>query len=331
MTKVSIIMPAYNVEHFIKESMLSIKKQAYLNWELIIIDDGSTDDTIAVAQSSKEGDERIQIYSQSNKGVSVARNLGLSIATGSYIAFLDGDDLWHPLFLSKMVDAIVLTKEKLAICGFKRLYPNGSYSGHDKQYLEGAIFLSAIQDKLAIHIGSLLVSKKLLDRFSIRFTEKCMISEDVELIYKILTVTEAAVVREELMTYRKRLGSTTQVSWKWKSYITSIYARERVLAFAEEHYEQIDKEQVLCALAGLISYLKCDFLWKGVKFGEHALIHDLIDKGWRDDLRAIDKGEIRFSKRLKYKIVLSQNSFLWTQIYRVTSWMNTIRQQLARQ
>ncbi|GEM_PF-450554 len=328
MQKVSIIMPAYNVACFIKESILSIQNQKYKNWELIIINDGSTDSTLAVLKGMDHDDKRIQVYSQANKGVSAARNWGISLATGDLIAFLDGDDLWHPSFLRNMVQAIEMKQRELAVCGFNRLYPNGSFSGYSsKQYIEDAILLAILQKQMTIHIGSILVSKELLERFALRFTENCMISEDVEFIYKLLTVSEAAVVKAELMTYRKRLGSATQDAWKWEPYITSIYAMERVLKFTKEHYEKLDKDQVIDKLYGLICYLKCDFLWKGLKFGEHILIRDLINKGWRDDLKAIHTSETRLSKRIKYRIVLWENSFLWTKIHNINNLVYYIKQQ----
>jgi glycosyltransferase involved in cell wall biosynthesis len=327
MQKVSIIMPAYNVACFIKESILSIQNQTYQNWELLIINDGSTDDTLTVIEGLNHDDKRIRVYSQANKGVSAARNWGISLATGNLIAFLDGDDLWHPLFLRNMVHAIAMKQRALAVCGFNRLHPNGSFSRYDKQYIEDTILLANLQNQMAIHIGSIVVSKELIEQFSIRFTENCMISEDVEFMYKLLVVTEAAVVKEELMTYRKRLGSATQDAWKWEPYITSIYAMERVLEFTKQHYEKPDKDQVIETLYGLIRYLKCDFLWKGLKFGEHTLIRDLIDRGWQDDLKAIHTSEKRFSKRLKYNIVLSTNSFLWNKIYDINTLINNIRQQ----
>jgi UDP-glucose:(glucosyl)LPS beta-1,3-glucosyltransferase len=320
-------MPAYNVACFIKESVLSIQNQTYNNWELIIINDGSTDGTLAVVEELKNNDKRIQVCSQANKGVSAARNLGISLAAGNLIAFLDGDDLWNSFFLSNMVNAISSTQRKIAVCGFNRLYPNGSITNYDKQYFEGNIFLLALQNQLAIHIGSILVSKELIEQFSLQFTEDCMISEDVEFMYKLLAVTEVAVVKEELMTYRKRLGSATQDIWKWKSYITSIYAMERVLAFTQKYYEKQDKSKVIKVLAGLVRYLKCDFLWKGLKFGEHSLIRDLIDRGWREDLEVINESEARFSKRIKYKIVLSGNKFLWTKIHNVNTLIRHIKQR----
>jgi len=88
---VSIVMPAYNAEKYIEEAIRSVLMQTYMHWELIVIDDGSTDNTRSIIDTFK--DKRIHVISQENAGVSVARNRGLDIANGKYITFLDADDV----------------------------------------------------------------------------------------------------------------------------------------------------------------------------------------------------------------------------------------------
>ena len=92
---VSVIIPAYNVERFIAETIDSVLVQSYSNWELIIIDDGSNDNTATIIQKYCETDSRINYFYQPNSGVSIARNNGLSKAKGKYIALLDADDVWE--------------------------------------------------------------------------------------------------------------------------------------------------------------------------------------------------------------------------------------------
>lgn len=90
---VSIIMPSFNSENYIKESVMSIKNQIYSNWELIIIDDKSTDQTLDIIRSIK--DDRINVIClEKNSGAAHARNEGVKLAKGEYLAFLDSDDLW---------------------------------------------------------------------------------------------------------------------------------------------------------------------------------------------------------------------------------------------
>ncbi|MDX1524231.1 MAG: glycosyltransferase family 2 protein, partial [Anaerolineae bacterium] len=99
--KVSIIMPTYNHQYLIGKSIRSVLDQYYDNWELIIVDDESPDDTASAVKSFT--DERIHYIRQDNKGLPGARNTGLSKATGNFIALLDGDDLIAPHYLKTLV------------------------------------------------------------------------------------------------------------------------------------------------------------------------------------------------------------------------------------
>lgn len=101
---VSIIMPAYNAEKYIEEAIQSVLKQTYTNWELIIVNDSSVDDTEKIIKKYKEQDKRIKLYSlPKNQGVANARNTALQNAVGRYIAFLDSDDMWLPEKLEKQI------------------------------------------------------------------------------------------------------------------------------------------------------------------------------------------------------------------------------------
>lgn len=91
--KVSIIVPAYNVEKYIEACIDSVKKQTCQDFECVIVDDGSTDNTLSLIQKMIENDKRFKLYHQENLGVSAARNTAISHATGAYLVFLDGDDL----------------------------------------------------------------------------------------------------------------------------------------------------------------------------------------------------------------------------------------------
>ena len=103
--KVSIIMPAFNTENYIRKSLDSVVNQVYKNIEIIVIDDASTDNTRKIIKEYAERDNRIiPFYQTSNKGVSAARNVGLSIATGDYIVFVDSDDFLTKDAIRRMVD-----------------------------------------------------------------------------------------------------------------------------------------------------------------------------------------------------------------------------------
>lgn len=101
MPLVSIIIPVYNMEPWIAQTLQSVLEQTFTHFQCIIIDDYSTDQTTTIIQSFN--DPRIHLIQQPNAGVSAARNTGIKHAKGTYITFLDGDDLWHPTFLHEML------------------------------------------------------------------------------------------------------------------------------------------------------------------------------------------------------------------------------------
>ncbi len=98
---VSIVIPAYNATRYIEQAVLSVKSQFFQNWELIIVDDGSTDNQNDLIGRLAAADPRITLIRQNNQGVSAARNKGLESSNGRYIAFLDADDVWLPNNLSE--------------------------------------------------------------------------------------------------------------------------------------------------------------------------------------------------------------------------------------
>jgi glycosyltransferase involved in cell wall biosynthesis len=117
---VSVIMPCHNAVSHLPASVGSVLAQAFTDWELIAIDDGSCDDTLAWLRA--QSDTRIRPLTQANRGASAARNAGLTAARGAYVAFLDADDTWAPAFLEKMQAALRSRPAAvLAYCGWQNL------------------------------------------------------------------------------------------------------------------------------------------------------------------------------------------------------------------
>ena len=102
---VSVIMPAYNAEKYIDEAIDSVISQTFANWELIIVNDGSTDDTQKIVEAYVSSDTRIKLINQENKRLGAARNEGIKNANGEWVAFLDADDLWINTKLEKQLAA----------------------------------------------------------------------------------------------------------------------------------------------------------------------------------------------------------------------------------
>ena len=114
---VSIIVPIYNVEQYISKCIESILAQTYRDFELILVDDGSTDMCGKICDEYAKQDSRVHVIHQENKGVSAARNAGISLAKGEYIMFVDSDDFITENMLEKMHDCIAESGSDIAICG----------------------------------------------------------------------------------------------------------------------------------------------------------------------------------------------------------------------
>lgn len=131
--KVSIIMPCFNAAEHLARSVGSVLNQSFTDWELVMVDDGSTDATWQVLQKLATEDSRIRVFYQSNVGAAATRNHALRESRGVYTAFLDADDTWHPEFLETMVTALVTNPDAgIAYCGWQNI---GLGKGRDEPFI----------------------------------------------------------------------------------------------------------------------------------------------------------------------------------------------------
>ena len=147
MVKLSIIIPVYNTEKYLKECIESILAQNYVNFEAIFIDDGSQDDSFAIINDFVKRDNRLKLYHQKNAGVSAARNLGLRYATGDYIAFIDSDDTISPDYLDRLYRCAIQYSLDMVFSGIIYTNNNGEKS---RVVLEGGL-LSLLTENDLIH------------------------------------------------------------------------------------------------------------------------------------------------------------------------------------
>lgn len=166
---VSIITPCYNSAGFIKHTINSVIDQSYKNWELIVIDDQSKDDTCKIVEEFVKQDERIKLIPlEKNGGVSNARNTGMAIAKGKYLAFLDSDDIW---LKDKLMRQVVYMEEKslpMSFCAYNRINEEGEiisklievpHSVNYKQLLSHNVIIFSTSLTLASAIGDLKFKK----------------------------------------------------------------------------------------------------------------------------------------------------------------------------
>ena len=187
--KVSLIVPAYNVEEYIKKCITSIENQTYQNYELIIIDDGSTDGTTDIIKEASACNSKIKVLNGGHKGVSNARNMGLDCVEGDYVTFVDSDDFICENYIENLVNWLEDENVDLAICGTNDISEDGKIVKQSLQ-LEGEVlnndqFLSDIVlcKKYTCTVWGKIYKSELLK--NIRFDTNISISEDFKFLYYI--------------------------------------------------------------------------------------------------------------------------------------------------
>lgn len=198
---VSIVIPAYNAERYIEKSIKSCINQTYKNIEIIVVNDGSTDNTVKIAQTISRQDNRIKIISTENGGVSKARNIGILNSTGEYLTFLDADDQFSFTALDDMMK-IMLT-EKADIVSAKMFnsktedftdFPRGSKQIEIWEGMDG--FLKSLEDHPDTYSSVAKIYKKSFLK-DVCFPENFRIHEDSYFIFELLTLQPKVVVFDE--------------------------------------------------------------------------------------------------------------------------------------
>ena len=128
--QISVIVSVYNTEQYLAQCIQSILKQTYQNLELILVDDGSTDRSLAICTHYQELDSRVRVFHQSNQGVSKARNYGMDVAAGNFITFVGSDDYVMPNYLEELFEALKSTGSQIAISDFQYYKGNGHLLVH---------------------------------------------------------------------------------------------------------------------------------------------------------------------------------------------------------
>lgn len=199
-TLISIVMPAYNCENYIVDAISSVLAQSYQNWELLIINDGSKDNTLDIIKGFSEKDARIRpLQNEENMGVSATRNKGIAAASGDWIAFLDSDDMWEPLKLEKQIK---VAKENSA--GF--LFTGSSYINEKGEKYKGIfevpkiVSYKQLRNQNVISCSSVLIKKKFFETIKM---ERDDMHEDYAVWLRVLrTGITAYGINEPLIIYR---------------------------------------------------------------------------------------------------------------------------------
>lgn len=232
---ISIIIPIYNASEFLEECLCSIKKQVYSNFEVICVDDGSTDNSAEIALKFTESDKRFRLYRQPNSGVSVARNTGLKHATGDYICFVDADDMVAPDYLSVLYNH---SKDgDFTICGYtKDVKQLGNNECKVNRY-SSKKYISKIIDESVEHpnLWAMMFKAEIVKKFKIEFYPGCVRNEDTEFYMKYLVHEVGNVVCTDYKGYFYRDNPNSAMHVTKRNAFTSFGASERMEKYLADY------------------------------------------------------------------------------------------------
>lgn len=212
MDKISIVVPVYNVSQYIRQCLDSIVKQTYTNLEIILVDDGSTDDSGDICDEYAKNDIRIKVIHKENGGISSARNAGIKNATGKYIGFVDSDDWIDINMYSKLYKNIKNENAQISCCNRLLVYSNvqkkyGTTSYYEVMNSKRAIELMCTYGYIGMSVYTKLYERELFNKIEFPIGKK---SEDVFIIYKLVDKASTIVYdATPLYYYRQRTGSIT--------------------------------------------------------------------------------------------------------------------------
>lgn len=247
---ISVVVPVYNVEKYLNKCLDSIIGQTYRNLEIILVDDGSTDDSGAICDVYREKDARVRVVHQKNQGLSGARNSGINIANGELLGFVDSDDYIVENMYERLLDVLLKNDAQISICDCECIMEAGEEISHQEYPKLETEVLNTEQAFQRLNGFSYpywkyvtawnkLYRKHLFDELRYPVGKK---NEDEFIAHILISKAERlAVISEPLYMYVQRADSIMGGSQK-KKHIDAVYAlKERCNFFLELNYKQLYK------------------------------------------------------------------------------------------
>jgi glycosyltransferase involved in cell wall biosynthesis len=271
---VSIIMPCYNGETYIAEAIKSVLGQTVRDFELIVVDDGSTDQSPCVLERYRG---RIRVVRQRNRGVSTARNVGIEQSRGEFIAFLDADDYWAPEFLQEMVKGMEDPQTAIAYCGWQTVGAVSSkpFVPPDYETADKMHHLLRFASLWPIH--AILIRRSSMPE-GLSFNPEYPACEDYDLWLRIASFHRIQLVPRVLAFYRRH--STDQATTDQARVARyNLLVKQRFLSEFPALKRRISKTQLRAYYAGGVVNRGYRCFWKGDLANAHAIFRHALIKG----------------------------------------------------
>lgn len=212
---VSIIIPIYNVEKYIEQCLNSVLLQTYKDIQVIIVDDGSTDNSTKIVRKVVKDDKRIVFLNQKNKGVSEARNYALKFVKGEYILFIDSDDYLEKEAIEEMVNKMETTESDIIICGYNKFYDLNTkqdlkvlYDKNENEfYTNKDIAEMMLENKMEGYLWNKLFRTKIWKSLNLSFDSGRYVQDWFPVFKYIVNSNKIRFIQKPLYNYRQREGS----------------------------------------------------------------------------------------------------------------------------
>lgn len=243
---ISVIIPAYNVEKYLADCMDSILTQTYENLEILLINDGSTDQTGVLCDEYARADGRVRVLHKENSGQADCRNIGVRMSSGEYIAFVDSDDRISKDYFSFLYQILTEAHADIAVCEFKKFWGemrNVPDKIYNIEYIsnEQALEYLLYQKKIKNAPCGKLIKRDILDGIEFPVGR---LYEDIGTMYKIFgKVANIVYSNAEKYFYRQRPGSSTRKIFSAKK-MDRVYFAEDILMYIDQNYPDIYKAAV---------------------------------------------------------------------------------------
>lgn len=238
MSTISIVVPIYNVKKYMDNCIISIMKQTYRDFELILVDDGSNDGSSLICDSYAKKDKRIKVIHKDNGGLSDARNVGTAIANGKYITYVDSDDYINPIYLEALLQGIVETGADFSITGIKKVYSQNEIKeikinnvSIQKKSSHNALLSVLYQKEYDVSASGILLPVDLAKKYTF---PKGRLFEDLFTTYKYyFDVNTVAIVGAKLYYYLQRSNSIMDGNVNIKYVIDMLDASDNIVDACE--------------------------------------------------------------------------------------------------
>lgn len=238
---ISIIVPFYNTEDYLSRCIDSILKQDYQFFELILINDGSTDKSGKICKEYIKKDSRVRYIEKDNGGISESRNYGIKEAKGKYISFIDSDDVVSPKYLSTLYNNLIKNKVDISCCSYQKSNNEFTFSEENNcqiiDNIEGIKKL--LNESLSSFLWDKLISKKLFS--GIKF-KKDKIFEDTDVMYKIFSKAKSIAISDAVLYGYYQRNNSYVHSYKYDRIINYIEVIEERYNYLLKYNKELKKE-----------------------------------------------------------------------------------------